>query len=129
MLKLTTEDIATIVKNDMPGYHLSAESEQRLENPDSEIAVDTAPLAPIEESTPDLQTLREKYLHIEAPAVSSEQVAEIAQNVIDAVPAVEAEDEIVAATPNESAHPWDRSARPKAAVISGAEHKIIGRQG
>ena len=138
MTKLPREELEKIIQHDLPGYRLSEKStdSEDYESTDSSTSWDVSQQA--EASTPNLQSLRVKYLHnkylgSDSPQVNAEEHNEdegyesnsLANADLDNSP----EDEIIAVQPEASSHPWDRSARPKAAVISGKEKKVIGQQG
>lgn len=127
MPKMTSEEIDEIVKKDLPDYHVAKQIGHSA-------AHDSVSRPRVEGSTPDIQALRRKYLPQEyRNRVTS--ATDSPPNVGDAGLGSSAgsdekpDDEIIAVTPNVSADPWDRSARPKAAVISGADKKVIGQQG
>jgi len=136
MTKLTQDEIKHIVEQDLPAYKVY-EGASGVEGGD--LVNDFANFKSddlAEASTPDIDTLREKYLggkHLETDSSSSpndlnaipdESVADDAAGEGDP-----AEDEIIAVQPKVSGHPLDRGARPKAVVISGEEKKVVGEQG
>lgn len=151
-MKLTQDELSEIVENDLPGYSLDSNK------PEERSSVDAYSRSYVEAEahTPDLETLHDKYSRSSSTAASSmDSVAEesaadyaslrdrylgsdvgvIEGSVADAMETADAadygssEDTIVSVTPRNSAHPLDRGARPKAAVISGSEKRVIGQQG
>lgn len=138
MTKLPREEIEKIIRKDLPGYRLTEQSVSSEDDYESMGDSDsTFEERSAEAVTPDIDKLRMKYLYnkylgqdsassddsVEADD-SYESLAEDGHETDE-----EDEDEIVAVSPESSSHPWDRSARPKAAVISGKEKKVIGQQG
>lgn len=135
MTKLPREELQKIIEQDLPGYRMSAESTNRNEGFESADSVSADTGRQAEASTPDLQALRMKYLqntYLGSDSKASKDYSVTDEgyetNSVDETSNLP-EDEIIAVTPETSAHPWDRSARPKAAVISGREKKVIGQQG
>lgn len=130
MAKLDPDEISRIVQRDMPGYRVSTQSSSAV--PDW-AARDSSDRASAESASGTEATrhdaLRSRYLgdaESEDVIESSGDDVEIAS---DAANGNDDDAEIVAVEPDEAAHPWDRGARPKAAVISTKRKKIIGQQG
>jgi len=130
MTKLTSEEIDRIVEHDIPEYRVDKSVDH---NTGRDSDGDSARAASVEESTPEIDELRKKYLGDSGEVFPSDSTAHT-DSATDTAPSgsamrEEPQDEIVAVTPKESSHAWDRGARPKAAVISGSEKKVIGHQG
>lgn len=127
MGKLSSQEIKKIIARDAPGYRLSSKSIRSQEGTDA-AAVD---MQGAEATESREKTLREKYLGSDSSAEDNDLEVDTAGHTSAEADAGDdnSEDEIVAVEPERSAHPWDRSARPKAVVISGKEKKIIGSQG
>lgn len=130
MAKLSKEDLEQIVRNDLPGFKVSQKSRaaKTAEGADARNAGADASRA---------ESLRRKYLGGDAAADDDDDndasgLTDWAARGTDNNPGDDddTDDEvIVAVEPETSNHPWDRSARPKAAVISKKEKKVIGQQG
>lgn len=119
MAKLSREELEDIIERDAPGT--------RMVKRDATADPRSVRAQP-EETTPDLETLRRKYLGTDAaPAATEEAVGDAEDDA--AGEDDDDDDEIVAVEPAEPADPWDRGARAKAVVVSGKDKKIIGRQG
>jgi hypothetical protein len=117
MAKISDDELQRIIERDLPGYKVS----QRALSPSPTDADRTRQAS--DAGTPDLETLRRKY------AGSSGGAGAAANPRDDLLGAGNDDDEIVAVEPTQAAHPWDRAARPKAAVISGRNRRVIGTQG
>jgi hypothetical protein len=132
MIKLSSEEIKQIVAQDLPDYQLDEDSENRRLASDASDAADSPKNEQVEASTPNLESLRIKYLR-EKYLGNSEQTNFAAAPENSAADASEsdevAEDVIIAVKPKTANDAFDRSARPKVAIISGSEKKIIGQQG
>ena len=125
MAKLSKDELQRIVEQQMPKYQLA-------ETPTSPAgAADGAKTrAEPEAQTPDLQTLRKKYLRekfLSDAAGGSYQDGE--PNGQPAADAGGDDTEIVLIEPKVAPHPLDRGSRPKAIVVSTTQKKIIGKQG
>jgi hypothetical protein len=125
MAKLSKDDLQRIVEQQMPKYKLA-------EAPTAPAgAADGAKTrAEPEAQTPDLQTLRKKYLRekfLSNAAGGGYQDGE--PNGQPAADAAGDDTEIVLVEPKEAPHPLDRGSRPKAIVVSTSQKKIIGKQG
>ncbi|MBK9156428.1 MAG: hypothetical protein IPM25_19840 [Chloracidobacterium sp.] len=125
MSKLTAEEIKKIVQDHRPGSTVSGLVGD--ERPGR--ALDSANLVETEASTPSISELRRKYLGDDAGGGGSGlgNIADMrdSQGGSDEV----ADDEIVSVVPEASSRSWDAGSRPRAAVISGSEKKIVGEQG
>jgi hypothetical protein len=114
--QLSRTEIEQILARDLQGY--------RLVEPPADIEADLEPAArlPPEADTPDLETLRRKFLGqaaaAPAPPISQE---------LSAQPDVE--DAIVTVVPESAGDPSFTAAQPKTVVISGKEKRVIGTQG
>jgi hypothetical protein len=119
------EDLERVVRRDMPGYRLARKAKPRK-------GADARRARPASAAgTPDLDTLRRKYL---ARGTGSRGTAGAADATRRAAsirrPAdSDGDDEIVAIEPEAASHPWDRAARPKAVVVSARDKRIVGKQG
>jgi hypothetical protein len=127
MSKLSREELQKIIAEDLPGYRVANEDEG---------SVADAPVfneginANAEAETPDLSELRVKYLREKYLGEAADNLETEAAPENDSAPEEDpTEDEIVAVTPDNPAHPWDRGGRPKATVVSAKEKKVIGQQG
>jgi hypothetical protein len=128
MSKLSREELQRIISEDLPGYRVAEKNEGAA---DSSTAASSAKVD-IEGETPDLGALRVKYLrekYLGLGADSADVETDALEETAESAEANPDEDEIVAVTPENAAHPWDRGARPKATVVSGKEKKVIGQQG
>jgi hypothetical protein len=124
MAKLSKEDLQRIVEQQMPKYKLA-------ETPSAPGAADGAKTrAKPEAQTPDLETLRKKYLRetflSDAGGGGHEGVEPNGQPAADAAGD---DTEIVLVEPKVVPHPLDRGSRPKAIVVSTTQKKIVGEQG
>jgi hypothetical protein len=124
MAKLSKQDLAQIVEKQMPKYKLA-------DTPVAPAAADgTKTRAKPEGQTPDLDTLRKKYLRekflSDAPGGGYRDGEPNGQPAADAA---DDETEIVLVEPKTAPHPLDRGSRPKAVVVSTRQKKIIGEQG
>jgi len=81
------------------------------------VGKETDSIAATDFDTPDLDQLREKFLG-ETDARPAADTAEDDEDVA-----------IVSVEKRTKTDPWDRSARPKAMVVSEKEGRVIGRQG
>jgi hypothetical protein len=135
MPTLSSDEIEQIVQREKPGYHISTQAR----GSHSAAETDAAPLADVASHSDDTRYRRliDKYLGSDAAEANDDdndnddEVRASAVSERDA-PAGEnsnADELIVAVEPDTAAHPWDRSARPKAVVISVKDKKIIGQQG
>ena len=126
MSKLSVDDIKQILEKDLPNYQLTREEEASMRDLG---AADkrSPPLAEV--SSQNIASLREKYLGASEGADSGTSDVSAAAGSDENVSNDAAEDVIVAVSPKTSSQPWDRGSRPKAAVISGSEKRVIGEQG
>jgi hypothetical protein len=127
MAPMKREEIEEILQRDMPGYRLV----RRGLAPRG--GLDARPLL-AQGGTPDLDTLKRKYLRDKYRAVDAtiSETGEAESEASDASNSPDTlgdEDEIVAVEPETAPHPWDRASRPKVVVISGKEKRIVGHQG
>ena len=141
MTKLLREELEQIVSQDLPGYKMSEETIREDEGYGSRDSSGNSKAIEqqVDAVTPDIDALRMKYLQNQYLGTDSDSSGsygitadeEYESGLIGRVAPGEdsPEDEIIAVQSESSAHPWDRSARPKAAVISGKEKKVIGQQG
>jgi hypothetical protein len=125
MAKLSKDDLQRIVEKEMPKYKVA-------ETPATPGPADGAKTrAKPEAQTPDLQTLRKKYLRekflSDDAAGGGYQDGE--PNGNPAADAAGDDTEIVLVEPKVAPHPLDRGSRPKAIVVSTTQKKIIGKQG
>jgi hypothetical protein len=122
MTKLSHEEKNRIIKRDLPGFKLveQVSDESTEDRPD----YDSDKSKP-DVGTPDFRELRRKYFGTtEEPAFESDaRLGKPGSNPDD----TSNEDELVQVTPENSADPLDRGARPKSVVISNGE--IKGSQG
>ena len=125
MSKLSREELQKIIAEDMPGYRIADEASAGVT--DSGVQHSTSG---VEGETPDLSELRIKYLREKYLGLDSNPsdtgTTEEAEEAAEANPD---EDQIIAVKPEQTGHPWDRSTRPKATVVSAKEKKVIGQQG
>lgn len=130
MAKLDPDEIARIVQRDMPGYRVSTKSSSAV--PDW-AARDSRDSASAESASgtdaPRYDALRSRYLGDAASEVEVESSGDAVESASDAANGNDDDAEIVAVEPEQTTHPWDRGARPKAAVISTKRKKVIGQQG
>lgn len=119
MAKMKKADLEKIVERELPGRRIARKSEAAKDAP--------RPKPVSEARSPDLDTLRRKYLRRGRTQPASRQPRR--PEVDDPRPTRADDDEIVAVEPKAPAHPWDRAARPKAVVISGRDKRIVGKQG
>ena len=131
MAKLSPDELDSIIRRDLPGYHISSRSSMSKSAPfdfDSGRSYSVS-AAPGLDSARD-ESLKNKYLGDDAVDDESPDGLDQPASAGDADDDTDDADEmIVAVEPDHSAHPWDRSARPKAAVVSVKDKKIIGQQG
>ena len=127
---LPREELARIVANQMPGWTLVDESEEQLD------AVFAA--APAEAVSPDLATLREKYLPNAAPDADVASAVDFAAGGLDAAetaggnPPPAGDDlgmTVVKPDPTVSHDAWSTSAGPKSLIVSTSNNRIVGSQG
>ena len=123
MAKLSRDDLQRIVEQQMPKYELA-------ETPTTPEATDGANPPKPEGQTPDLETLRKKYLRekflSDAAGGGYENDEPNGQPSTDTV---DDDTEIVLVEPKVAPHPLDRGSRPKAIVVSTTKKKIVGEQG
>jgi hypothetical protein len=113
--QLTRDELEAIVARDLPGYRLADQQPA----PDPQFSV--LPAVPAEDDTPDIETLRRKFLGPEAMSTPAPDTEQAPEDV--------AEDLVVAVQPAASADPWSGAGRAKTVVISGREQRVIGSQG
>ena len=129
MAKLSKADLQRIVEKQMPKYKLT---DTTLSTPAADTGGQTR--ARPEGQTPDLETLRKKYLRNKFLNDSNDSTGagtpddEGAPNG-QPIDAAGDETEIVMVEPKVSPHPLDRGSRPKAVVVSTTQKKIVGEQG
>lgn len=127
MSKLSKEDLQQIIAQQMPKYKLA---DTRTGSGDVDLA---ATRAKPEGQTPDLDTLRRKYLRdkflSDAPRGGHEEGEPNGRPAAAGAGAADDDTEIVMVEPKEAPHPLDRGSRPKAIVISTTQKKIVGEQG
>jgi hypothetical protein len=111
MARLSDEELNEIVERDLPGHRVV-----RRKGEDAGADADPARLD-VDEVSPDLAELREKYLGDASPDAVPEDLGE------------NTDDEIVIVESTDPADPLDHGSRPKAVVVSGKDRKIIGYQG
>ena len=123
MAKLSRADLQRIVERQMPKYKLA-------ETPAAPGAADGAKTrAKPEAQTPDLDTLRKKYLREKFLSDAEGGYQDREPNGQPAADADGDDTEIVLVEPKVAPHPLDRGSRPKAVVISSKQKKIVGEQG
>jgi hypothetical protein len=125
MAKLPPDEVQKIIERDLPGYTLAEPAEA---------ADERTTRAEPEESAPDIDELREKYLGENEPA---ENPGGESAGTPDAAgggggggteaEGEQPEDMIVSVRRKDATDPWDHDARPKTVVIS--DGKIVGSQG
>lgn len=118
MTRMPKEELEKIIEQDAPGYTLATPSEgldERAASPEPE------------ETSPDIDELRRKYLGEPEVEASGNPAPEDAPAVDD--DGDEMEDQIVAVRPAEPIDPFDHAARPKTVVVSGKDKRIVGQQG
>ena len=120
MAKLTDDDVKSIIGKELKGYRIASSSNSMGGASDAGRG-----RSDVDATTPDLATLRRKYLGDSA----AEEAEEVPNGYLDSLDGAPDEDMIVAVEPETAVDPWSRSARPKAKVISGAKKTIIGSQG
>ena len=128
MAKLSKEDLEQIVSHDLPGYKVSRKSKAEEQTGRAGGVRDTG----ADDSR--AESLRRKYLGGAADDEDDDDASgpfESMAGAADNNPGGDDTDDevIVAVEPETSNHAWDRSARPKAAVISKKDKKVIGQQG
>ena len=123
MTKLSREELAQIVAEQMPAYVVPTEV----------LDEDAAPSikAPPEATTPEPEFLREKYLGTSASA--SEQVDLLGEDNAEAEESpeseAEVEDTMVIVHPRSAGIAFESHVGPKAVIVSGSTKEIIGVQG
>lgn len=123
MAKLSRDDLERIVEQQMPKYKLA-------ETPTAPGTADGAKTrAKPEGQTPDLETLRKKYLREKFLSDAAGGYQDDEPNGQPAADAVGDDTEIVLVEPKVAPHPLDRGSRPKAIVVSTTLKKIVGEQG
>lgn len=129
---MNLSEIEDIIERDLPGRRMSKKSlmsENELRD-----SFDSVKMEKPEASTPEFQTLREKYLtkkffgSADSDTENSMDFSHRGENA-RSEKTDESEDVIVTVRPKETADLRDDSAQLKAAVISGTEKKVIGQQG
>ncbi len=129
MARKSREELDEIVRRELPGYHVAP---QATPDEGADAAVPARRAAP-DAGTPDLDTLRRKYLR-NPDAVGQTAADELAggNRGPDAPTPDDGgdpdDDVIVAIAPDDRPDPWDRSVRPKSIVID-PDGKILGAQG
>ena len=127
MAKLSNEEMQRIVEQQMPRYKVCVPDAA----PAAADAGGTATRAKPEAETPDLKTLRKKYLRDKFLGTTDNGLDQTGEP--NPQPATDAgaddDTEIVLVEPKTEPHPLDRGSRPKAIVVSTTQKKIIGQQG
>ena len=106
------DELEQIIEQDAPGYTLA-----RPHGRDDEAARERAVSAAPEETSPDIDALRRKYLGDDADLEADIGAPD------------DSDDEIVAVRPANPSDPFDQPARPKTVVVSGKDKRIVGQQG
>lgn len=124
MANLGTEELARIVRRDVPGYRL-ATPEKTLA--DSRTGNEVAPDA----VSPDLDTLYQKYFGV---GLASDEVAGYADSTISEPGRIERtldadKERIVTIEPEHPRDLLDRGSRAKTVVVSTEKKRVIGFQG
>jgi hypothetical protein len=114
MAKLTQEQAAQIVTTELKGYRVISSSRSAVDAFKGQFSSPDA-------STPDLATLRNKYLKQSTPAPDELPNGRDWHSDDD--------DVIVTVEPEHPADPFSRSARPKTKIVSSSKKTIIGSQG
>jgi hypothetical protein len=135
MAKLTSAELDEIVKQSLPGYKVARRSQVAGDALDATEAQGSKAGGVVDAA--HLEDLRQKYLgadfagdddddDLSDELLTTDYANGPARNFSDD----EGDDEIIVAVePETSADPLDRGSRPKAAVISTKEKKVIGQQG
>jgi hypothetical protein len=121
MAKLPRDELKKIIERDLPGYTLDAPGEGADER-----TTRTEP----EESAPDIDQLREKYLGETAPGGNEPEPTATADEGGGGGGEAEAEqpdEEIVPVKRTDATDPWDHESRPKTVIVS--DGKVVGSQG
>lgn len=132
MSKLSKEELQAIIEHDLPGHKIVAEPDE----PDEELAgsdmnlIDTR----VEADTPDLASLRRKYLHKKylAEEDAADELASSSASEGDLHENYSRDQdntEIVLVESKNSADPLDRRPQVKAVIVDTKTKKIIGAQG
>jgi hypothetical protein len=124
MAKLSKDDLQRIVEQQMPKYKLADTPAAPASASDG-----ATTRAKPEAQTPDLETLRRKYLREKFLNDAGGGHPNGEPNGQPATDAAGDDTEIVLVEPKAAPHPLDRGSRPKAIVISRSKKKIIGEQG
>jgi hypothetical protein len=125
-MALAKRELEEIIARDVPGYKLARQH-----------AAQDYPSIEPDESSPDIESLRAKYLGSEAEqdfgALDGVDHLQHEDNPGPAgeVAAGDADSDamIVAIEPEAEADAFDAATRPKTVVISGRSKRVIGRQG
>jgi hypothetical protein len=129
MAKLSKDDLKRIVEKQMPKYKLS---DTTVSAPAADTGSQTR--AKPEGQTPDLETLRKKYLRNKFLNDSNDSTdagtrGDEGEPNGQPIDTSGDETEIVMVEPKVSPHVLDRGSRPKAVVVSTRQKKIVGEQG
>jgi hypothetical protein len=122
MAKLSRKRLETVVKQAAPGYKIAS----------TNTAAD-ARRPSADQSTPDFAQLQRKYGGGSSSVVADSTTKSPSRKGAQppkrpAATKITDDDQIVALEREGGSDPWDRGARPKSIVVSGAG-KVIGRQG
>ena len=121
--KLSKEEVQRIIEEQMPNFRVA----QTYDTPARDANGGKTRAKP-EAHTPDMKTLRRKYLR-EKFLEGTDGLSTNEPNEVPAADASGDDTEIVLVEPKTAPHPLDRGSRPKAVVISTKDKKIIGTQG
>lgn len=127
------KDVEKIIERDLPGKRMSKKS--LMNENEMRDSFDNVGTEKPEASTPEFQTLREKYLTEKFFGFSDSSGLESSldfssnDDVVDSENSNENQDVIVSVRPKEATDLRDDSSQLKTAVISGTEKKVIGQQG
>jgi hypothetical protein len=125
MARRSREELDEIVRRELPGHHVVT-GPGAAGSPVADAA--PPPREAPDAGTPDLDTLRRKYLREPGrPGGTTADLRAAEAPAADAGAAPD-DDQIVAVAPDEGPDPWDRAVRPKSVVID-PEGRIIGSQG
>jgi hypothetical protein len=121
--KLSKEEVRRIIEEQMPNFRVV----QTYESPGRDANGGKTRARP-EAHTPDIKTLRRKYLR-EKFLEGTDVLPANEPNEVPAADSAIDDTEIVLVEPKTAPHPLDRGSRPKTVVISTKDKKIIGTQG
>jgi len=131
MGKLTREELQQIIERDLPGHRVVASQNEPVEEAISSDASSTD--LGVEAATPDLATLRRKYLRKKYLSEDTLDAEEAADASVEAERLADEDsdddDEIVLVASKNSSDPLDRRSQVKAVIVDTRTKKIIGAQG